>query len=317
MVHLRSLQVRLVAASLGSADSRDYHVPNQGRALHTMESTPSRNQERLRSELRRLRESKGFSGQRLGDLLQWSQSKVSKIEHGRTRPSVEDVEAWARVCDAPPALATELAVLAESLATETRAWGSSRHGTLATRNRQIAESERNTTHLQNFQPAVISGLLQTADYARRVISMLDVTDTRDVAAAVTVRMERQTILYDQTKRFEFLLTEGTLRWRPGPPSLMLAQLDRLMSISTLPNVVVGVLPFSGEAVALHTNGFTIFDVPDDPFVLVETVTQELFLRKEADLTAYRDAFARMRDAAVTGQDALEVIRQVMRDIAAE
>jgi hypothetical protein len=32
----------------------------------------------------------------------------------------------------------------------------------------------------------------------------------DIAPAVAVRMERQTILYDQAKRFEFIITEGAL-----------------------------------------------------------------------------------------------------------
>lgn len=285
------------------------------RSLHTMDSKPSRNQQQLTAALKQLRESKDLSGQRLGELLDWSQSKVSKIENGRTRPSVSDVEQWANACDAPSGAVTELVVLAESVATEARAWNSRRHGTLAARNREIATIEAQSRELWNFQPAVISGLLQTADYARRVISMLDVSGSRDVAAAVAARMDRQTVLYDQSKRFEFLLTEGALRWRPGPAPMMLAQLDRLASIATLPNVLVGVLPFNREAVALHTNGFTIYDVPDDPLVLVETLTQELFLHEDSDLTTYRGAFAVMRDAALVGSDALDVIRRVMADVA--
>jgi transcriptional regulator with XRE-family HTH domain len=277
---------------------------------------PSHARQQLLSELKRLREEKGLSGQRLGEVLQWSQSKVSKIENGRTRPSVADIEAWAQACGAGEARTADLVSLAESALTEARTWGP-RHGTLAARNREIAQSEQAATHLQNFQPAVFSGLLQTADYARRVIAMLDVAGTRDVAAAVAVRVERQTVLYDPAKRFEFLLTEGALRWRPGPHALMLAQLDRLLSIATLPNVTIGVLPFSREAVALYTNGFTIFDIPDEPYVLVETLTQELRLHEAGDLETYREAFARMRAAAATDADAVEVIQHIRADLAAE
>lgn len=282
-----------------------------------MASRPtSGNQRRLLTELKRLRETTGMSGQGLGDRLGWSQSKVTKIENGRTRPSRADVDAWTNATGADDVVRVELASLAEAVSTEARAW-SPRHGTLAARNLEIAQVERETTHLSNFQPAVFPGLLQTADYARRVVTMLDMAGKRDVAAAVAVRMERQTILYDQEKRFEFLLTEGALRWRPGPGALMLAQLDRLLSIMTLPNVMVGVLPYSHEQVALHANGFTIFDVPDDPFVLVETLTQELYLHEGSDLAIYRQIFARMQNASVSGPDAVTIIRKVVADTATD
>jgi transcriptional regulator with XRE-family HTH domain len=269
---------------------------------------------RLAAELRRLREACGLSGQRLGDLLGWSQSKVAKIENGRTRPSPADVEAWAAATGAGEGTRAELVALVESVATEARPW-SPRHGTLAARNLEIAQVEREATGLQNFQPAVFPGLLQTAEYARRVVSMLDVAGQQDVAAAVAARVERQTALYDQGRRFEFVLTEGALRWRPGPPELMLAQLDRLLSTMTLPNVAVGVLPQSRRQVVLHTNGFTIFDVPGEAFVLVETLTRELYLHEDGDLAAYRAAFARAREAAASGPDAVSLIRRVMAEVA--
>jgi transcriptional regulator with XRE-family HTH domain len=276
-----------------------------------MEAKPlSHAHHQLIAELKRLRESMGLSGQRLGELLGWSQSKVSKIENGRTRPSVADVTAWARAANADADTTTALLSLADTVSTDTRGW-SARHGSLAARNLEIGQAEAEIAHLQNFQPAVMPGLLQTAEYARRVITMLDVSGQRDVAAAVNARMQRQAILYNQEKQFSFILTEGALRWRPGPPDLMLAQRDRLLSVSTLPNVTVGVLPDDQEAVALYANGFTILDVPDAPFVLVETLTQELQLHEEGDLQVYREAFARLREAALTGPAAAEFIQHVM------
>lgn len=284
-----------------------------------MESTSlSRSHRQLVSQLRQLREDKGLSGIALGELLGWSQSKVSKIENGRTKPSADDAEAWATACDATPDLASQLGTLADAVANEVRPW-SARHGSLADRNREIAATEAETNLLRNFQPAVIPGLLQTADYARRVLTMLDVAGTRDISAAVAVRMERQATLYDQSKSFEFLLTEGALRWRPGPRSLMLAQLDRLVSIATLPNVRLGILPFEQEAATLYTNGFTIFETTDGQQVLAETLTYERRMDEEnfaAEMAIYRDAYDRLQGVAVTGGDAVEIIRAVMADLAA-
>lgn len=269
---------------------------------------PTRAHRQLIRELKRIREDADLSGQALGDRLGWSQSKVSKIENGRTRPSMDDVAAWARACSLTEEAAGELLDQAEGLATETRSWAS-RHGTLAERNRGIGMVERDMTGLQNFQPGAIPGLLQTAEYARRVITMLDVKGIKDVGATVTARMDRQAVLYDTSKQFEFLLTEGVLRWRPGPRSLMLAQIDRLLSVATLPNVEIGVLPFDQEATALSINGFTIFEVEDDPWVLVEMMHGEDFAREEG-LQTYRDVFATLRSSALLGDDALRFLAEI-------
>jgi transcriptional regulator with XRE-family HTH domain len=265
---------------------------------------------RLAASLKDLRRAAGLSGEQLGAALGWSQSKVSKIENARTRPSVSDVEAWANVTRASAELRSELTVLAELTAVDAQSWRVAQEAGLTRLQQEMAEIEAATTHLRNFQPALIPGLLQTAEYARRVLTLSDVSEQRDVPSAVAARLERQTVLYDQDKRFDFVLTEAALLWRPGPPELMHAQMDRLLSIETLPNVHIGVVPFGREATALYANGFTIFEVPDDPIVLVEILTTDLMLSDARDLSAYREAFGRLQDAAVTGQEARSLISSI-------
>jgi transcriptional regulator with XRE-family HTH domain len=279
-----------------------------------MGSPPSSKRTELAAELKKLRLSTGLSSTAFGEPNDWSQSKVSKTERGQTRPDPGDVRKWARFAGADKDTVARLVALAKEVEAEARSWAEE-DGTFAERNKSIGEAEREMTALHNFQPSAVSGLLQTAEYARRVITLLDPDGKRDVAAAVAARMDRQTVLYDVDKQFEFLLTEGALRWQPGAPSLMLAQLDRLASIATLPNVTIGVLPYGREATMLHLNGFTIFDHPEKPFVLLETYGGEQRLNKEDEITPYRVAFSRLRDAAVTGQGAVEVIRRIMSDLA--
>lgn len=278
-----------------------------------MSPQPSRRRQEFGAELRRLRKSTGLNTTDFGASCGWSQSKVSKSERGATLLSPDDVKAWARKADADQATIDQLVALAVELSSEDLTW-SPEQGELSERNAYIGEVERESTGLHNFQPSAISGLLQTADYARRVMTLLDVGDEHDVGAAVTKRMERQAILYETSKNFEFLLTEGALRWRPGPLAVMRAQLDRLLSLATLPNVTIGVLPFDRQASTLFLNGFTIFDHPEDPFVLVETYHGERRFRDEDKITKYREAFTRLRESAVTGSDGEAVIRRIMDEI---
>src|SRR6266498_5415335 len=93
---------------------------------------------------------------------------------------------------------------------------------------------------------VVPGLLQTAEYARarfaQGVRLHKVPD--DVDEAVRLRVQRQEILYRPDKRFHFVLTEAALRNRLCPVDVMLAQLDRLVALSALRNVRLGIIPFA-------------------------------------------------------------------------
>lgn len=266
---------------------------------------------RLASALRGLRLACDLSGDALAARLGWSQSKVSKIENGRTRPSLADVKAWAEATQAAADVKADLVDLATRVINQVHSWRAVHAIGLTQRQRDIAEIEAGSTLVQNFQPGILPGLLQTADYARRVLTMADIAGQRDVASAVAARLDRQSILFDQSKSFEFLLTEGVLRWRPGPPELMQAQLDRLLSIATLPNVTIGVVPFDIEAPVPYVNGFTIFHVPDDPVVLVEVLSTELLLADSTDLALYTQAYDRLAAVAANGANGESLIRAAL------
>ncbi len=83
--------------------------------------------------------------------------------------------------------------------------------------------------IRNFQPTVIPGLLQTAEYTRSVLALGKTTDR---AAALAARLERQQVLHEPGRRFEFVISEQVLRWAPGPLA-QAGQIDRLLSLMTL------------------------------------------------------------------------------------
>jgi uncharacterized protein DUF5753 len=89
---------------------------------------------------------------------------------------------------------------------------------------------------------LIPGLLQTPEYARyRALEAVRLhgADPDGVEAVVAARMRRQEVLYDTTKPFTFVITEAALRYLLCPQSAMLAQLDRLATVSDFGNVSLG------------------------------------------------------------------------------
>lgn len=262
----------------------------------------------LGGKLLELRRRAGLSGADLARLLSTNQPRISRIETGRTVPSVGDVRAWAEATHATPEEVAELGDLVRRLATEATSWRILHRLGLTQRQREIAELEREATAIVVFQPTMVPGLLQVADYARRVMAQGNPSSQADLAGAVAQRMERQTILYDQRKRFEFIITEGALRWRPGPPDLMAAQLDRLISVASLPNVSIGVLLLDQEAPDAYLHPFVVFELADDALITVETLSAELQINEPQEMEVYQRTLERYRGAALWSEDAIAAVR---------
>lgn len=266
--------------------------------------------QRLAAALKTLRLTAGLTTTDLAARLGFSQSKVSKTENGNTLPTPKDVRAWAQATQGADR-ADALVEMALRAATQVGSWRSVHASGLTRRQIEVAGIEASVTALQNFQPALIPGLLETADYARRVLTMMDVSGKRDIDGAVTARLSRQSVLFDRAKTFHFVMTEGALRWRPGSVETQRAQLHRLLAVMDLPNVTISVLPFSIEADVPYLSGFTIFEVPDRPQVLVEVLSTELVLEEPPDLALYRDAFGRAAHAALDRASSVAAIQAAM------
>jgi hypothetical protein len=126
-------------------------------------------------------------------------------------------------------------------------------------------------------------------------------------------MNRQAILYDSSRHLEFILAEAAVRWRLVPENLMRAQIEKIIDISTLDNVTIGIIPQAAEADVWHDHGFNILEDRGDngdPVVHVETLTQGLTITEPDEVAAYKEAFDRLRRLAVTGTDAQTLLRQI-------
>ncbi len=142
-------------------------------------------------------------------------------------------------------------------------------------------------------------------------------DPDGVPAAVAARQARQAVLYDERRSFEFLLGEAALRWRPGSPGLMVAQIRHLESAMTLPNVRLGILPF-GEVPDTVMGEFVLYDQrDDDPVITAELWGGTVESTRPDQLTEYENVLGRLGDAAVWGDDALTLLRRLAAELRTE
>ena len=124
-------------------------------------------------------------------------------------------------------------------------------------------------------------------------------------------MKRQAILRKRGRRFEYVLTEGALRYRPGPAPMMGEQLGKLVAAASLPAVTLSVIPYDREARTAYIQAFMIFRTDDGPVALTEGYTKEDFLAAPQDIETLEHEFALLRESALTGTEALDFARAVM------
>ena len=116
----------------------------------------------------------------------------------------------------------------------------------------------------------------------------------DIDEAVAVRMRRQEVLYETNRTFRYVITEATLMYALCSPEAMLGQIDRILSLSTLSNVRLGVIPFDTDYRIAPINGFTVLD---DRLVTIETMSAELNLAQQEEIDLYSKIFESMALAA--------------------
>jgi hypothetical protein len=247
--------------------------------------------------------------------LSWPPSKVSKLENGRQTPTDDEVRAWARATNSEnetEALLASLHTFEEQYAD----WQRIFRAGFRPRQSEIAELDQKTRLFRIFEATVIPGLLQTAGYARVRFaeSIRRLKLPNDINEALQGRMQRQEILYRPDKRFRFVLPEAALRLRLCPSSVMLGQLDRLVSLSQLPNVRLGIIGFETQYVTAPWHGFWLYD---NEKVIVETMSAALDLRQPQEIELYGNAFEELAAVASYGKSARAIIARVMDDLASE
>ncbi|MFI7449505.1 helix-turn-helix domain-containing protein [Nonomuraea sp. NPDC049714] len=263
----------------------------------------------IATRLRMLRAQAGLSGKALADSQSWAQSKVSRIESGAQMPSPADIQAWAVACNVGGAELDELLRLGDTARGMREAFRSR-----MARGQEHVQADHNDltarSHLiRYFETVWVPGFLQVPDYTRRVLTeMTSLHDLQidDVDAALATRMQRQQMLYDPSKQFEFLICEPVLRWLICPPAVMREQLDRLQSVIGLPRIRFGIVPMGVELTTTPQNSFQIYVGADGPVVAVETFITETFVRGD-EAEAYERVMARLWEQAATGDQARRLI----------
>ncbi|GAA0544302.1 helix-turn-helix domain-containing protein [Actinomadura livida] len=280
-------------------------------------STPRQQaREALGLRLRELRQDGRLPQRRLATLAGWHESKVSKIEHGKQTPSEDDIRTWCRLVGAEehvPDLIATVRNISSAYMEWRREWRAGAHR----RQQTIAAQEAETRLFRVFEPIVIPGLLQTREYAeQRFRDNIAFHGTGgDVTDAVNARMERQEILRrgDRDRRFHMVMCEVALTIGLADDDVLVEQLERLLTLSILPRLSLGIIPTRARHRRAPNHGFWVFD---ERLVLVDTAAAELAIIQPREIAVYLQEFEYLASSAVYGAAARDLINAAIQTVRA-
>jgi transcriptional regulator with XRE-family HTH domain len=276
-------------------------------------STPTkRAREALGARLREIRQDANLTGRALASRCGWHFTKVSKLEHGAQNPSENDIRAWCHACEAANQLPDLIAMVRtiESMYVE---WRRALYtGMKHDQKKRIPLYER-TKLFRVYEPGLVPGLFQTAEYASAVIAHVIEFDRipNDLEGAVSARLECQRLLHTGDRRFLVVLEEQALRTRVGDAGVMAGQLDRLLEATSLHRISLGIIPSMGQRQTWASVGFWIFDRHT---VHIDTPSAELTITQRSEIAVFEKKFDRHQRSAVYGQEARDLISQVRANL---
>jgi hypothetical protein len=279
-------------------------------------SNPTRRQERLGAEIRKMRERAGLTARAAAPLIGSNHMQQSHVETGRSGISADRIRRLAAHCacddkayvDALVAMATERG----------KGWWEKYRGTIPPAGLDLAELEHHAVRIQTFQMAHVPGLLQTEDHMRAAFKYgmlswpLQEQDTN-----VEFRSRRQQVISaEHATPYEAVIHEAALRLRVGGAKAARTQLEHILTVSERSHVTVRVVPFDSEDFAgagysmLYLHG----PVPQLDTVQMDTGYESVFLDAESRLKEFRQRFERVSTTALSPAASRDLITRIAHEL---
>jgi transcriptional regulator with XRE-family HTH domain len=270
--------------------------------------SPAVRRRRLGNELRSLRERAGLTIDAVADRLDFSSSKVSRIETGHTGASAADVRAMVALYGLDGQAADALVQIAREA--KAKGWWLQYGKVLIGR---YVGLEAGASKIYSFEAQVVPGLLQLPDYTRLLIRAArpDLTN-EEMDDRIRIRDKRRALIDKDENPIDLwaIIDEAVLHRMVGDASLMRQQIERLQMVAERPNVTLQVIPFGAGAHAGMDGSFSILEYEDeaDPdVVFAENAAGGLFMEKDEDLRRYRFVFDRLQASALSAEDSREFL----------
>jgi transcriptional regulator with XRE-family HTH domain len=274
---------------------------------------------RLGTELRALRTAAGLTHEQLAKRISESRAQISRLENGHIVDQADvikildalgvDGEQW-----------TEVVTIAREAGE--KGWWESTRG-MGGRQALYANLEAGAAVIREYQQTFLPALLQIPEFVRARIAadatLEPLASTVDSVVAGNAGRQRM-LRRPGAPGYEVIVDELAVRRLAAPPDVVKKQLYHLATACNgKPGVDLRVLPVDArlDSFTVPRCAFSIYTYPDpgDPVVVaIDTVTSDLILTEPADVAPYDQLYARLRDAALSPEDSLDLLTKAAAEL---
>jgi transcriptional regulator with XRE-family HTH domain len=278
---------------------------------------------RLRTELRKAREAANLTQKEVAPAMDWSLSKLIRIETGAVTISINDLKVLLQLYQVGDTGRVQALVDMARAAREPAWWSSYREAT-SPEFLAFLGYESSASIIRNFQPVLVPGLLQTEEYARATLIELlprvaqpEATMVTHVDKLVELRMERQERIaqHPEPPKLFFALDEAVIHRWVGGPDVMRRQLRRLRDALLDDAITIWIVPFSAGLYQRQRVAYQLFEFPaddDDDVLYLEEARGEMVIRDDLQETAvYLEAFWRIEQVALKNDAAVSLVDEAL------
>jgi transcriptional regulator with XRE-family HTH domain len=275
---------------------------------------------RLRTELVTARLKKGFTQQHVAEAMEWSLSKMNRIEQAKTGISANDLRALLRLYEITDQDQAEELV---AMAREARRtpWWRERYGDVAPSGLlDLIDYESAASAVNQFENMWVPGILQTEEYASAALRVFHDKKSAEkrLSDLVDLRTERRQLLKgDNAPIFSFILDEAVLSRLIVSPPVTRQQFMHLASVADLPNVTIQVVPFAAGPYRGMKGPFEVvqfMDAPDEKIVFLEGPRGDIISDEPKETEAYLSYFKRFADLALGPSESVRLLTRIAKEI---
>jgi transcriptional regulator with XRE-family HTH domain len=270
------------------------------------------------TQLRRLREGKGITREDAGYHIRASESKISRIELGRVSFKERDVVDLLALYGVEDAAERDALV---TLAREANAagWWHQYADVLPDWFQTYVGLEEAASVLRVYEVQFVPGLLQTASYARAVITRGQPgAPVEEIERRVSMRITRQDLLSKQGgPRLWAVVDEAALRRPVGSPEVFRSQLEHLIEVTQDARITLQVAPFGTGGPIAEAGAFTIMRFPEQDLpdvVYLEQLTSALYLDKREDVERYSEVMERLSVESESPERTVDLLHDMLTDL---
>jgi transcriptional regulator with XRE-family HTH domain len=292
-----------------------------GKAALSPNPSPLVQRRRLRAELRRARQEANLTQDAVAREMDWSLSKIIRIETGAVGVSTNDLQALLRLYGVT---GTQRVRALVALAREARqqTWWSKYRDSISPAYFQFIEYETAATIIRSHEAIIVPGLLQTEEYIRAMAGLYSsILSPRAIENILEIRTQRQEQAFDRADAplTFFTLDEVVIRRLANQPALARDQLSHLLAMAERPRVTIEIVPFTAGLSRGMLEPFVIleFEDPSDRDVLyIESVRESIFSHdEEHEITTYRELFEELREASLGPSNTHDFLEGILAEIA--